>query len=75
MRIISGLRRALICRSSYLTEQGATLRMGGQIMRGVPAIKVEQLVVFGNINLTARCATFFCGGARDFSHGPGRQRV
>ena len=45
----------------YLTEQGATLRKDadtlvvtkdGQMLQEFPALKVEQVVVFGNINLT-----------------------
>lgn len=45
----------------YLTEQGATLRKQGglfvltkddEVLSKVPAVKVEQVVVFGNISLT-----------------------
>ena len=45
----------------YLTEQGATLRKEsdllvvtkeGEVLQKIPAIKVEQVVVLGNINLT-----------------------
>lgn len=45
----------------YLTEQGATLRKEGgtflitknnKMLQRVPAAKVEQVVIFGNVNLT-----------------------
>lgn len=45
----------------YLTEQGATLRKEGELLtvnkdgktlQGIPAIKVAQVVILGNINLT-----------------------
>jgi len=45
----------------YLTEQGATLRKEGDLLviskegqelKKIPAIKVEQVVVLGNVNLT-----------------------
>jgi CRISPR-associated protein Cas1 len=45
----------------YLTEQGATLRKEGELLlvtkegqelQRIPAIKVEQVVVLGNVNLT-----------------------
>ncbi len=45
----------------YLTEQGATLRKegdllvvtkDGQVLQEFPAIKVEQVVIFGNVNIT-----------------------
>jgi CRISPR-associated protein Cas1 len=45
----------------YLLEQGATLRKDGdiftvtkdnQVLQKIPAIKVEQVVIFGNVNLT-----------------------
>jgi len=45
----------------YLTEQGATLRKegdlfiiskNGQTLQEIPAIKVEQLIIFGNVSLT-----------------------
>ena len=51
----------------YLTEQGATLRKEGDLLlvtkesQGlikVPAIKVEQVVVLGNINLTTPAITY-----------------
>ncbi len=51
----------------YLTEQGATLRKEGDLLlitkeglelQKVPAIKVEQVVVLGNINLTTPAITY-----------------
>ena len=45
----------------YLTEQGATLRKdgdrlviskGGDTLQEIPAIKVDQIILFGNVNLT-----------------------
>lgn len=51
----------------YLTEQGATLRKEGGLLlvtkdsrelQRIPAIKVEQVVVLGNINLTTPVITY-----------------
>jgi len=51
----------------YLTEQGATLRKEGDLLviskegqelKRVPAIKVEQVVVLGNINLTTPAISY-----------------
>jgi len=63
--------------SLYITEQGATLakidgriivRKGRQLLADIPAIKVDQIVIFGNANLTTPMVKFILENGIDVAY-------